>query len=98
MAVKSVPTDQYHIEKCETFCAAVEDMIAADERIQTKKDSDTGRRGKRLTYIEAVLAIAEKNRIEPDLAAHYLNPEIKEKLRIDYENIHWLPRSAKLPF
>lgn len=98
MAVKPLPTDQYHIEQCEKFCTAVETLIESDEQISKKRESTTGKRGTRMTYIEAVLNVAEKFKVEPDLAAAYLNPEIKEKLRIDFENKHWLPRSAQLPF
>ena len=98
MAKSVLPTDQYHIEKCAQFCTEVEALIDKSNLQADKKESTTGRKALRLTYIEAVLAVAENLRIEPDLAGAYINPKIKEQLQIEAENRRMIPRSSHLPF
>jgi hypothetical protein len=91
---KVQPQDQYHIKLCEEFCEDVETLV----RESNEKADTTGRKFLRLNYIESVLLVAEKRHIEPDFAATYLSPIIKEKLRHEYEIRHMLPKSARLPF
>lgn len=98
MGARQLSQDQYHIETCSRFCADVEALVQESNKKADDREKATGRPTVRLNYIEAVLVVAERRKIEPDLAAAYLNPEIKEKLRIEYENRHMLPKSAKLPF
>src|SRR4051812_41705822 len=97
--MKGIPVqDAIHIENCTRFCEEVEQLIDISNKQAAEREAKTGKKTSKLGYVEAVLVVAEKRRIEPDLAAAYLNPEIKEKLRFEYEDRHMLPRSAKLPF
>lgn len=48
------------------------------------------------SYIEAVLDSCGELNIEPELAAKYLSQPIKEKLRVEGEEINILPRTPKL--
>lgn len=95
---KTLPQDQYHIENCTRFCSDVETLIAESEVKADERVAATGKPTSRLTYVEAVLTIAERRKIEPDLAAAYLSPEIKAKMQFEWETKHMLPKTAKLPF
>ena len=90
--------DSIHIQNCEAFCSEVETMIRSNNSKAEERERTTGQKAMRLNYIEAVLAVAEKRRIDPDYAAAYLSPDIKEKLKVEYENRHMLPKTAKLSF
>lgn len=93
------PQDALHIQKCQEFCDAVEALIQDSEsRAKEIELANDSRKAIRLTYIDAVLTVAERLKIDPDLAAAYLNPRIKEQLRAEYESRHMLPKTAKLPF
>lgn len=47
-------------------------------------------------YLDAVVDISEELNIEPQLAAKYISKPIKEKLRIEGEEINLLPKTPKL--
>ena len=53
---------------------------------------------KKMSYMDSVLALADRRNIEPEMAATYLSPDIKEKIRIEAENLNLMPRTASLPF
>jgi len=92
------PQDQFHVENCIKFCEAVEELIATSNVKADERELATGKPTPRLGYVEAVLTIAERFKIEPDFAASYVNPEIKLKMQSEWEHKHMLPKSAKLPF
>jgi hypothetical protein len=95
---KNLPQDQYHIELCTQFCADVEALINESNKKADERVAKAGKATTRLGYVDAVLIVAERRKIEPDLAAAYLNPEIKQKMQQEWENKHMLPKSARLPF
>jgi hypothetical protein len=102
-ARQQLPQDQLHIENCTRFCADVEALIAESDKKADERDAANaaaGRKNKtpRIGYVEAVLVIAERRKIEPDLAASYISPEIKQKLALEWESKHRLPKKARLPF
>lgn len=47
-------------------------------------------------YIEAVVEVCNELEIEPALGAKYLSKPIKEKIRVEGEEINLLPRTPKL--
>ncbi len=47
-------------------------------------------------YIEAVVEVCNELEIEPALGAKYLPTPIKEKIRVEGEEINLLPRTPKL--
>ena len=95
---KTLPQDQYHIENCARFCADVEALISDSNKKADDRVASTGRPTARLGYVDAVLIVAERRKIEPDLAAAYLSPDIKQKMQSEWENKHMLPKTARLPF
>jgi hypothetical protein len=93
-----VPQDQFHVEKCIVFCEQVEALIVASNLKADERETSTGKPTSRLGYVDAVLIVAERQKIEPDLAALYLSPSIKQQMQLEWENRNLLPRTAKLPF
>jgi len=63
------------------FCKEVETMV---------QDRDMG-------YMDAVLELCEKHSLEPASAAKLLSKPIIEKIQVEGQNIHLLPRSGVLP-
>jgi hypothetical protein len=103
MGARQLPQDALHIENCTKFCADVEALVAesnkkADERDAANEASGNNSKTPRIGYVEAVLEIAERRKIEPDFAASYISPDIKGKLAIEWESRHRLPKKARLPF
>lgn len=47
-------------------------------------------------YLDAIVDISEDLNIEPQLAAKYISKPIKEKLRIEGEEVNLLPKTPKL--
>jgi len=50
----------------------------------------------RCGYLEAVTDMCEEFQIEPELAAKYLSKPLKEKLRVEFEEKNFLPKTPKL--
>lgn len=90
--------DQFHIEKCAQFCEEVESLVQDSIKKAEEREAVTGKRTSRLSYVEAVLTVAERQNIQPDLAADYLSPIIKQHMQVEWENKNMLPQTAKLPF
>ncbi len=63
------------------FCKEVETMVT---------DREMG-------YMDAVLELCEKHSIEPASAAKLLSKPIIEKIQVEGQEIHLLPRSGVLP-
>jgi hypothetical protein len=53
----------------------------------------------KISYVDAVVHFCEKNNIEIETAASIVksNPKMKSKLQLDYENLNYLPKRARLP-
>ncbi len=49
------------------------------------------------SYIDAILALCEEQKIEPESAAKILTKPIKEKLQIEGQELKLLPRTNQLP-
>ena len=103
MGAKQLPQDQVHIENCTRFCAEVEALIIesnkkADERDAANAAAGCKTKTPRIGYVDAVLVIAERRKIEPESAGSYISPEIKQKLAMEWEAKHRLPKRARLPF
>lgn len=53
----------------------------------------------KISYVDAVVHFCEKNNIEIETAASIVksSPKMKSKLQLDYENLNYLPKRARLP-
>jgi hypothetical protein len=52
---------------------------------------------KRCSYVDAIVLYCEKNAMEIESAAKLCNVKIKQHLEIEYGELNFLPKSAKLP-
>jgi len=50
----------------------------------------------RCSYLEAITDVCEDMQIEPLLAAKYVSKPIKERLRVEFEQKNFLPKTPKL--
>ena len=50
-----------------------------------------------MSYLDAMLYHAEENGIESETVAGLVNTKTKTKLREEAEELHFMPRTAKLP-
>ena len=89
--------DSIHIENCTQFCSEVESLVEySNQKADDAKASGYNR--PRLSYIQAVLAVAERRGIEEAMAAAYLSPDIKDKIRVEAENLNMIEKTATLPW
>ena len=51
----------------------------------------------KMKYLDAILHHAQKNNLESETIAKLINANIKMKLREEAEQLHFLPKTAKLP-
>jgi hypothetical protein len=55
-------------------------------------------RSARLSYIDAIVHICEKNQLEVEDVKKYISDPIKEKLEAEARRLNFLPRGNELPF
>jgi hypothetical protein len=58
---------------------------------------ETAVKEKRLSYMDAVVWWCEENEMEIEVAAKLCNGVLKEKIRYEAEELHFLEKSARLP-
>lgn len=54
-------------------------------------------REKRISHMDAILYICEKNQIEPEDCKKYVSNVIKDKLEAEAMNLNFIPKSNELP-
>lgn len=52
---------------------------------------------KRLSYMDAIIDLCEKNSLEVEDVKKYISDPIKEKLEAEAMKLNFLPRSSTLP-
>ena len=52
---------------------------------------------KRLTHMEAVLDYCREKEIEPDQITHLINRALKDKIKMNAQDLNCLPKTATLP-
>ena len=52
---------------------------------------------KRLTHMDAVLDYCLEKEIEPDQVTHLINRNLKEKIKMNAQELNFLPKTATLP-
>lgn len=55
-------------------------------------------REKRITYMDAVVFLCEKNNIEIEEIKKFISPTIKGKIEVEAQNLNFIPRGNTLPF
>ena len=52
---------------------------------------------KRLTYIDACLEHCSEKNIEPESLGRLVNKSLKQKIQVEAESLHFLPKTSTLP-
>ena len=52
---------------------------------------------KRLSYMDACLHYCEENNIEPETIGKLVQGSLKQKVREEAENLHFMPKSTRIP-
>ena len=52
---------------------------------------------KKLTYMDAIIDLCERNNMEIEDTKKYISDPIKEKIEAEAMNLNFLPRAGKLP-
>ena len=63
------------------FCLLIEEMVLT----------------KKLTYIGACLEYCKENEIEPNSLGRLVNKSLKQKIQMEAEQLHFLPKTNSLP-
>jgi hypothetical protein len=53
-------------------------------------------RDRKITYMDAVLEYCKENYLEPDDIASLINKSLKDKIEMDFRELNYLPKQAKL--
>tara|TARA_B100000963_G_C22307836_1_gene528681 strand:+ start:104 stop:313 length:210 start_codon:yes stop_codon:yes gene_type:complete len=52
---------------------------------------------KRISHMEAVLDYCAEKEIEPEQITHLINRNLKEKIKMNAQELNFLPKTATLP-
>ena len=52
---------------------------------------------KKITHMEAVLDYCREKEIEPDQITHLINRNLKDKIKMNAQDLNFLPKTATLP-
>ena len=52
---------------------------------------------KKITHMEAVLDYCNEKEIEPDQITHLINRNLKDKIKMNAQDLNFLPKTATLP-
>jgi|TARA_Y100000310_G_scaffold185208_1_gene185282 type II secretory ATPase GspE/PulE/Tfp pilus assembly ATPase PilB-like protein len=52
---------------------------------------------KKITHMDAILDYCQEKEIEPDQITHLINRNLKEKIKVNAQDLHFLPKEASLP-
>lgn len=74
----------------------IEDMMMTKNRF-TKMVEDIVKR-QRMSYMDAIIHLCEKNNIEVEDAKKFVSPVIKNKVEAEAMRLNFLPRGNELPF
>ena len=55
------------------------------------------KRSKNMTYMDAISYYCEQNNIEPETIGKLVQGALKQKVREEAENLHFMPKSTRIP-
>lgn len=61
-------------------------VIQVEELVKTKQ----------MSYMDAVIQICNEKDIEPERIVRFIDKSLKEKIQLDAEELHYLPKSSRL--
>ena len=74
-------------------------MDSKDEQLAFSLNIEKLAKEKNLCYIDAIIHYCENTRLEMDMAAKMIAGTLKSKIKIEAENLHFLPKptTRRLP-
>ena len=55
------------------------------------------KKSKKMTYMDAIHYYCEQNNIEPETIGKLVQGSLKQKVREEAENLHFMPKSTRIP-
>ena len=55
------------------------------------------KKSKHMTYMDAISYYCEQNNIEPETIGKLVQGALKQKVREEAENLHFIPKSTRIP-
>ena len=55
------------------------------------------KKSKNMTYMDAIQYYCEQNKIEPETIGKLVQGALKQKVREEAENLHFMPKSTRIP-
>ena len=72
-------------------------MIKIHDSVEFNKEIETLVKTKNMSYMDALLFYGDENKLESETIATMVSSKIKAKLRVEAEELHFFPKTAKLP-
>ena len=72
-------------------------MIKIHDTAEFNREIESMVKTKNMSYMDALLFYGDENKLESETIATMISSKIKAKLRVEAEELHFFPRTAKLP-
>ena len=72
-------------------------MLKINDPTEFNKEIETLVKTKNMSYMDALLFYGDENKLESETIASMVSSKVKAKLRVEAEELHFFPKTAKLP-
>ena len=72
-------------------------MLKINDPVEFNKEIETLVKTKNMSYMDALLYYGDENKLESETIASMVSSKVKAKLRVEAEELHFFPKTAKLP-
>ena len=72
-------------------------MLKINDPTEFNKEIETLVKTKNMSYMDALLFYCDENKLESETIASMVSSKVKAKLRVEAEELHFFPKTAKLP-
>ena len=72
-------------------------MLKINDPTEFNKEIETLVKTKNMSYMDALLYYGDENKLESETIASMVSSKVKAKLRVEAEELHFFPKTAKLP-
>ena len=72
-------------------------MLKINAPTEFNKEIETLVKTKNMSYMDALLYYGDENKLESETIASMVSSKVKAKLRVEAEELHFFPKTAKLP-
>ena len=72
-------------------------MLKINDPVEFNKEIELIVKTKNMSYMDALLFYGDENKLESETLATMISSKVKAKLRVEAEELHFFPKTAKLP-